>query len=357
VKLGGTCFRTSPTRSVGFPEEWEVQKPVPPTVALSALIDLPKNFRRDFERAEARGVIENLRGGDDFIGFRFVEQLFQPAPHRFGRTNGRIQRSMLDRRSLRGAPTALHAFYRRRQFSRMAANQIQEHHLGGGQEPACLGVRVRRENAHPNHDMRPNERFGWLEFPPVKLERDLEIIGREMRRERERQSEFRSQTGAEIARTKKVKRDVQAGARNGHDRLTGHGRTEVRLQLDYVLWESVTAAAERTAESAGRELIAPGRATQTEIDAAGIERLERAELFGDDERRVVRKHDPAGADPDAFRLASNMADDDGSRRAGDARKVVMFRQPVTMVAPTLCVLREIHRVSEGQRGIAILKDR
>ena len=67
------------------PEEWDVQKPDPPTVALSALqIDLAKRSRRDFERSEPRGMIENLRGGDDFIGFRFVEQFFQPASHGFG---------------------------------------------------------------------------------------------------------------------------------------------------------------------------------------------------------------------------------------------------------------------------------
>lgn len=264
---------------------------------------------------------------------------------------------MLDSGPLRGTPVAIHALDRRRKFSWMTANQIQEHQLGGSQEPARLGIRLRGENANANHNMRPNESIRRFEFPPVKFERDLEVVGREMRRERERQSELRSQTRAEIARTEKVERNVQSGSGNGHNRLPGRGRTEVRLQLNHILWESVAAAAEIAAERAGRELIATRRAAETEIDAAWKERLERAELFGDDKRRVIRKHYPTGADADAFRLAGDVSDDDRSGRTGDAGKVVMFREPVAMIAPLFRVLREIDRVPKGQRGIAALDDR
>ena len=44
--------------------------------------------------------------------------------------------------------------------------------------------------------------------------------------------------------------------------------------------------------------VRPGRAAETEVDAAGSERLERRELLGDDERRVVRQHDAARAEAD-----------------------------------------------------------
>ena len=264
---------------------------------------------------------------------------------------------MLNRGPLRRTPAAIHALDWRRQFSRLTPNQIQEHQLRGGQKPARLGVRLRGENAHANHDVRPNERFRWLECPPVKLERDLKIVGREMGSEDKGKSELSSETGAEIARPEKIERNVQAGAWDGHDRLPGRGRTEVRLQLQHVLRKSVAAAPERTAEGAGGELIAPRRATQTEIDAARIKRLERAELFGDDERRVVRKHYPASADADASRFSGDVSDDDRSGRAGDPRKVVMFREPVAMVSPLFCVLREIDRISKRQRRIAAIDDR
>ena len=42
----------------------------------------------------------------------------------------------------------------------------------------------------------------------------------------------------------------------------------------------------------------------------GIQRVERAELLGDHERRMVRQHDAAGADADGLRAAGHMADDD-----------------------------------------------
>ena len=152
--------------------------------------------------------------------------------------------------------------------------------------------------------------------------------------------------GTEIARTKKVERNVQTG-----------GRTEVRLQFKHVLRKSVAAAAEITAECASRELVAARRPAKAEIDATRIERLKRAELFGDDERRVVRKHDPAGADTDASRLSGDVSDDDRSGRAGDARKVVMFGEPVAMIAPLFRVLREIDRVAESERRIGALNYR
>ena len=78
--------------------------------------------------------------------------------------------------------------------------------------------------------------------------------------------------------------------------------------------------------------------------------VERPELLGDDERRVVGQHDAAGADPDRRRAAGHMGDDDRRRRAGDAGHVVMLGQPVAVIAPALGVLREVERVAERLRG-------
>jgi hypothetical protein len=76
----------------------------------------------------------------------------------------------------------------------------------------------------------------------------------------------------------------------------------------------------------------PG-APDAEIDPAGVEGFERAELLGDDERRVVRQHHPAGADADGLRASGDMPDEDGGRRASDARYVVMLGEPEAVVAP------------------------
>ena len=88
----------------------------------------------------------------------------------------------------------------------------------------------------------------------------------------------------------------------------------------------------------------PGARPRPEIDAAGMECCERAELFGDDQRRVVGQHDATRADADGRGAGGDMADDDGGRGTRDARHVVMFGEPVAVVAEPLGVAGEVERV-------------
>ena len=80
-------------------------------------------------------------------------------------------------------------------------------------------------------------------------------------------------------------------------------------------------------------LVGAGRAAEPEIDPAGVQRLQRAELLGDHQRRVVGQHDAAGADADRRRAPGHVADRHRGRRAGDAGHVVVLGQPVADVAP------------------------
>ena len=68
-------------------------------------------------------------------------------------------------------------------------------------------------------------------------------------------------------------------------------------------------------------------------------------------------YDPASANPDRFRFACDVADHDGCRRARDAGKVMMLREPEAMVTPSLGVLREIGRIAKRERGVAAVNDR
>ena len=52
-----------------------------------------------------------------------------------------------------------------------------------------------------------------------------------------------------------------------------------------------------------------------------------------------------------------MPDDDRRGRACDAGKIMMFREPETMIAPGLGMLREIDRVVKRQRRVAAFDDR
>jgi len=101
-------------------------------------------------------------------------------------------------------------------------------------------------------------------------------------------------------------------------------------------------------------LIGARGSAQAQVDAPGIERLERAELFGDDQGRVVGQHDPACPDTDCARAPSDIADHHGGRGAGDANHVVVFSEPVAVKAPLLRVLGQIKGSTERLSGCIAL---
>ena len=102
--------------------------------------------------------------------------------------------------------------------------------------------------------------------------------------------------------------------------------------------------------------VCPGRAPEPEVDPPGVERVERAELLGDNQRRVVGEHDPASAHPDRRRAGSDVSDRNRGRSAGDAGHVVVLGEPKAAVAPTLGVAREVDGVGESARGVAPFDD-
>ncbi len=171
-----------------------------------------------------------------------------------------------------------------------------------------------------------------------------------MRGEGVGQAELRGELRAEQARTEDPERHVQPGAGHGLDCLVGARGSEIGLQFEHVLGEAVgghRAAAHRP----HRHLVGAGRPAEAEIDAAGKERFERAELLGDDQRGVVRQHDAAGADADGLRRGGELADDDGGGGAGDADHVVMLGDPVAGVAEGFRMAGEVDR---GAQRIARL---
>ena len=84
-----------------------------------------------------------------------------------------------------------------------------------------------------------------------------------------------------------------------------------------------------------RGVVGARRAAQAEVDAARIQRRQRAELLGDLQRRVVGQHDAARADADPRGAAGDVADQHRGGGAGDARHVVVLGQPVALVTQRL----------------------
>ena len=239
----------------------------------------------------------------------------------------------------------------RRQLVGRAPAQVDELLLQRREEPPRLVICLGREHIDTDHRvrLRPGGRRPVLRT--VQFEREQQIVRSEMRRERERQSHHRGELRAEQARSEQPDRHVEPGARHSAHALAGHRFGEVTQQLGDVVGEGVGAADEIATQRAGSGLVGARRAAETEIDPAGIERGERAELLGDDERRVVRQHDATRADANRVRAARDMADHDGGRGTRDAGHVVMFGEPVTVITPAFGMLREVERVAERLRGI------
>ena len=61
---------------------------------------------------------------------------------------------------------------------------------------------------------------------------------------------------------------------------------------------------EPAAQRIGGGAVGARGAAETEIDAAGKQRLQHLEALGDDQRRVVRQHHAARADADVFVTAA-----------------------------------------------------
>ena len=154
------------------------------------------------------------------------------------------------------------------------------------------------------------------------------------------------QLGAVAARPEQPHRRVLTLRRHRRDRPVA---AEVRHQLIELLGEVVGAERGGTApQGARRPLVRAGRTPDTEVDAARVQRVERAELLGDDERLVVGQHHTARADADPLGDGRQVGDQHGRRGARDPRHPVVLRHPV---APEPEILDELDELRAGrQRG-------
>ncbi len=91
----------------------------------------------------------------------------------------------------------------------------------------------------------------------------------------------------------------------------------------------------RTAQRGGGGAVGAGRAAEAEVDAAGGHRLQRAELLGDHQRRVVGQHDAAGAEPDAVGVRGEVRQQDRGGRGGHPGHRVVLGDPVAVEAAAL----------------------
>ena len=166
-----------------------------------------------------------------------------------------------------------------------------------------------------------------------------------MRGEGVGQPERGGQLRAERAGAENPHVDVRAGTRRRDDPGLAVVR-EIALQFHHVLREGIGVGFQRAAHRAGDALIGAGRAAETEVDAAGEQRVERAELLRDRQRRVVGEHDAARTDADRAGRRGDVCDHDRGRGRRDAGHAVMFGDPIALEPDALGVAREVGGVGE-----------
>ncbi len=129
------------------------------------------------------------------------------------------------------------------------------------------------------------------------------------------------------------------------------------MQFLNIPGKTVAASGQRAAQGAGGHQVRAGRPSQAKIDPSWKQRGERPELFGDYERGVIGKHDPAGADANGRSAAGDVANHHRCRGAGDSGHVVMLGKPVTPVSPAFGMASQIQSVGERLRHVAAFHHR
>ena len=194
------------------------------------------------------------------------------------------------------------------------------------------------------------------ELGPVDGHR-VEQRGRgEVGREGERQAEGCGQSGAEQRRPEDVERHIGTASGNGIDLRDQRFAAQIALQFQDVLREAVRRCVVPP-EGAHRRLIRARRPPQPEIDAARVDRGQRAELFGDGEWRMVGQHHPAGAESNGGGVGGDVRDQHTGRRRSDRRHVVMLGIPDAPIAEGLCLPGQRHATGDGVTHVLAFADR
>ncbi len=126
-----------------------------------------------------------------------------------------------------------------------------------------------------------------------------------MMRKRKTHPDLRGELGRIVAGAEQPDRRQRRIVRHRHHIVVRVAGREIaglpQGQLMQPLQKIVALAAiEPAAQRVGRGAVGAGRAAKAEIDAAGKQRLQHLEALGDDQRRVVGQHHPAGADADVL---------------------------------------------------------
>ncbi len=127
-----------------------------------------------------------------------------------------------------------------------------------------------------------------------------------------------------------------------------HAIFQIAEQFTELLWKIVGVSLAAVAlQREGRRMIGARSAADAEIDAAGKQCAQDAEVLGNLKRAIVRQHNAAASDPHAVRNRTDRRDHDLRTGAGQHGAAVMLRHPVTRKSEFFREAREVERIAQG----------
>ena len=194
-----------------------------------------------------------------------------------------------------------------------------------------------------------------LEMRLVIRHRLDRVVRREMMRERKTHPDLGGELRTVVAGAEQPDRRQRRIVGHRHHIVVGMaGRETAGLPQDQFLQplEKIVAlaAVEPAAQRMRGGAVGAGRAAEPEVDPAGKQRLQHLEALGHHQRRMVRQHHAAGADPDAAGDRGDLPDHQVGRRARHRREIVMFGQPVADIAERVGVARQVDAVAQRHGG-------
>ncbi len=306
---------------------------------------------------DAGSVLVGVGDGDDFAGVGLVEEQLEAGFDGGFRADDGLGEAGFDGFALVWMPELVHRFGSdgRERFDGLIADEAQEALLRGGEEALGFGVCLGSDERDGDDEVRLGK--GWAkrsvvgaEVFEVDLRRGEERLRGEVGCEGEGQSLPRGEGCAVGAGAEDRDGDVSSLAWKGMYALAGLWGAEIRLELVEELREVVAALCEVATEGVHGGEVPAGGAAEAEVDAAGINRCQGAELFGDDERGVVGEHDAAAADADGAGSSGDVADEDRGCGAGEAGDAVVLGEPEAGVAEAFGVAGEVDGAGDGGVG-------
>ena len=140
--------------------------------------------------------------------------------------------------------------------------------------------------------------------------------------------------------------------------IIGLGVVQVVDDVPYLLRE-VTDVLGHAGIGQGRRgnLVAAGGATDAQVDAVRVKRVQDPKGFGHFEGAVVRQHHASGTDADALGVRCDLAHHDLGSSAGEIGQVMVLGHPIALVTHLFGGDRQLDGFSKSDTGVATLPHR